>query len=419
MNTLRFMTSGSVDNGKSTLIGRLLYDSNSILMDQLNVVKKRSLKKNNNNDNNIDLSLFTDGLRAEREQGITIDVAYKYFATPNRKFIIADVPGHIQYTRNMVTGATHVDLAIILIDARYGIVEQTQRHSLILGILNIPKIILAINKMDLINYDKSIYQHIVNEYKNIAKKVGLKNVTTIPISAKNGDNIVNRSKQMKWYTGPTLLYILENTVIHQNYHLEPSRYPVQYVIICKKNNGENIRGYAGKIISGTYKEGDKVIIYPSKFQTSIKYIENGSMDQKIQKVFYPQSIVMYLEDEIDISRGDLIVKKEDIHPTFSKEFEVILCWMTNNSFKKGNKYLFQINSLVVTALIKEIIYRIDANNLKVQNNPENIQLNDLVKAKIRTSIPIPYDSYNKIRDNGASILIDDTNYSTVASCMIQ
>lgn len=418
MNTLRFMTSGSVDNGKSTLIGRLLYDSNSILMDQLSVVKERSLK-NDNGDNKIDLSLFTDGLRAEREQGITIDVAYKYFSTSKRKFIIADVPGHTQYTRNMVTGATHVELAIILIDACYGVVEQTQRHSLILGLLNIPNIILAINKMDLVNYDQQIYQSIISEYQVIAKKVGLNKIDTIPISAKNGDNVVFKSKYMKWYTGPSLLYLLENIIINKEPYLEPSRYPVQYVIISKSEKKKNLnRGYAGKIISGIYKEGDKVTVYPSKFQTSIQCImENGV--NPIKKVVAPKSVVIYLEDEIDISRGDLIVKKKDIHPMFSQKFEVILCWMSDKSLNKRNRYLFQIHSLVVPVLIEKILYRIDVNTLKKENNPLYAELNDLVRVKMKTSVAVPYDSYKKIRENGASILIDETSYSTVAACMIQ
>ncbi|WP_185870851.1 sulfate adenylyltransferase subunit 1 [Blattabacterium cuenoti] len=419
MNTLRFMTSGSVDNGKSTLIGRLLYDSNSILMDQLSVVKKRSLK-NNNEDDKIDLSLFTDGLKAEIEQGITIDVAYKYFSTSKRKFIIADVPGHTQYTRNMVTGATHVDLSIILIDACYGVVEQTQRHSLILGMLNIPNIILAINKMDLVNYDQQIYQSIISKYQIIAKRVGLNNkIETIPISAKNGDNVVNKSKHMKWYTGPSLLYLLENIILNKEPYLEPSRYPVQYVIISKNENKKNInRGYAGKIISGTYKKGDKVIIYPSKSRTYIQDIMDNGV-HTIKEAVAPKSIVMYLEDEIDISRGDLIVKEKDIHPIFSQKLEVILCWMSNNPLNKRNRYLFQIHSLVVPVLIEKIIYRIDVNTLKRKNDPLYAELNDLVRVKMITSVPIPYDSYKIIKENGASILIDETNYSTVAACMIQ
>ncbi|WP_185865797.1 sulfate adenylyltransferase subunit 1 [Blattabacterium cuenoti] len=417
MDTLRFMTSGSVDNGKSTLIGRLLYDSHSILMDQLSIVTEKSIKKHGNNQKKkIDLSLFTDGLRAEREQGITIDVAYKYFSTSKRKFIIADVPGHIQYTRNMVTGASHIDLAIVLIDACHGIVEQTQRHSLILGLLNIPKIILAINKMDLINYDDRIYKSIINKYQVTARRVGLKDVDMIPISAKNGDNVVDKSYHMKWYTGPSLLSLLENVVIQKKTYLKASRYPIQYVI--RSNNKEDLsRGYAGKIISGIYKIGDEVIIYPSKNRTFIKRIEKSGL--RIEEGFSPQSIVMYLEDEIDVSRGDLIVKKNEDLPIFSQEFDMIICWMSNKILKNGNKYLFQIHSFQVSVLIKNISYRIDVNTLKKENTPDHAGLNDLVKVKVKTSVPVPHDPYKKIKENGSCILIDETNYSTVAACMIQ
>ncbi|ACY40296.1 sulfate adenylyltransferase subunit 1 [Blattabacterium sp. (Blattella germanica) str. Bge] len=415
MDTLRFMTSGSVDNGKSTLIGRLLYDSHSILVDQLSIVAEKSIKKYGNNQvKKIDLSLFTDGLKAEREQGITIDVAYKYFSTSKRKFIIADAPGHVQYTRNMVTGASHVDLAIVLIDACYGVVEQTQRHSLILGMLNVPKIILAVNKMDLINYDYRIYKAIVSQYQVIARRVGLDNLDMIPISAKNGDNVVDKSSHMKWYDGPSLLSLLENIVIQKNTYLSASRYPVQYVIRSSHNLS---RGYAGKIISGIYRKGDEVIVYPSKNHTIIKHMEIG--ETKIKEGFSPQSIVMYLEDEIDVSRGDLIVKKDDNLPIFSQEFEMILCWMSNKLLKVGNKYLFQIHSFQASVRIKNIAYRIDVNTLKRENTPDHAILNDLVKVKVKTSVPVPHDPYKKIKENGSCILIDETSYSTVAACMIQ
>ncbi|AER40641.1 MAG: 50S ribosome-binding GTPase [Flavobacteriales bacterium] len=418
MDTLRFITSGSVDNGKSTLIGRLLYDSDSILMDELSTItEKSSIRRYGGN--KIDFSLLTDGLRAEREQGITIDVAYKYFSTSKRKFIIADTPGHFQYTRNMLTGASHADLAIVLIDARYGVVEQIQRHSLILGLLNFQKIILAINKMDLINYDFRIYKAIISQYKVTACRVGLKNIDTIPISAKNGDNVVDQSSNMKWYTGPSLLSLLENIVIHKEPYLEPSRFPVQYIIRSKCSSLHKVdRGYAGKIISGIYREGDDIIVYPHKFYTKIRCIKmNG---KKIKEGFAPQNIIIYLEDEMDISRGDLFVKKNsDDLPIVSKEFDAILCWMENSLLKRGNKYLFQIHSLQVPILIKDIIYRIDVNTLKREKYPKNAGLNDLVKVRIHTSKPIPHDPYRKIKENGASILIDEISYSTVAACMIQ
>ncbi|AWU43708.1 sulfate adenylyltransferase [Blattabacterium sp. (Cryptocercus kyebangensis)] len=412
MDTLRFITSGSVDNGKSTLIGRLLYDSHSVWIDQLSEIMEKNIKY----EKKIDLSLLTDGLRAEREQGITIDVAYKYFSTSKRKFIIADTPGHFQYTRNMVTGASNADLAIVLIDARYGVVEQIQRHSLILGILNIPKIILAINKMDLINYDFRVYKAIISQYQLTARRVGLKIIEKIPISAKNGDNVVDKSSSMKWYTGSSLLSLLENIVIQKYPHLEPSRFPVQYVLHSKNIHG-SIRGYAGKIISGIYRVGDEIIVYPSQFHTKIRYIEmNG---KKIQEGFAPQNIIMYLEEQIDISRGDLLVKSNEDLPIISKEFDVLLCWMEKRLLKRGDKYLFQIHSLQVPALIKDIIYRIDVNTLKKEKYPKNARLNDLVKVRIKTSNPIPHDPYKKIKENGCSILIDEISYSTVAACMIQ
>ncbi|WP_185881697.1 sulfate adenylyltransferase subunit 1 [Blattabacterium cuenoti] len=415
MDSLRFITSGSVDNGKSTLIGRLLYDSHSVLTDQLSMITEKNV---DNEENQIDLSLLTDGLRAEREQGITIDVAYKYFSTSRRKFIIADTPGHFQYTRNMVTGASQADLAIILVDARYGIVEQIQRHSLILGLLNIPKIILAINKMDLIDYDYQIYKDIIRQYQITAHRVGLKHIETIPISAKNGDNVVDKSSNMKWYRGPSLLSLLENIGIQKKPHLEPSRFPVQYIIRSKElNNNDYLRGYAGKIISGIYKEGDEIIVYPANFHTRIKYMEIGG--KRIQEAFAPQSIIMYLEDQIDISRGDLFVKNDDDQPKVSQDFYAVLCWMENSRLKRKKRYLFQIHSFQIPIVITDIIYRINVNTFQKERNPDNVGLNDLVKVRIKTSKPIPFDSYKKIRDNGASILIDEMSYATIAACMIE
>ncbi|WP_185862488.1 sulfate adenylyltransferase subunit 1 [Blattabacterium cuenoti] len=412
MDSLRFITSGSVDNGKSTLIGRLLYDSHSVLTDQLSMITEKHV----DNENQIDLSLLTDGLRAEREQGITIDVAYKYFSTSKRKFIIADTPGHFQYTRNMVTGASHADLAIILVDARYGIVEQIQRHSLILGLLNIPKIILAINKMDLIGYDYEIYKDIIRQYQITAHRVGLKNIETIPISAKNGDNVVDKSSNMKWYRGPSILSLLENIWIQKEPHLEPSRFPIQYIIRSRELNNY-LRGYAGKIISGIYRKGDEIIVYPTNLHTKIKYMEMGG--KRIEEAFAPQSIIMYLEDQIDISRGDILVKNDDDQPKVSQDFYAVLCWMENSRLKRKKRYLFQIHSFQIPIVITDIIYRINVNTFQKERNPDNVGLNDLVKVRIKTSKPIPFDSYKKIRDNGASILIDETSYATIAACMIE
>ncbi|WP_185852562.1 sulfate adenylyltransferase subunit 1 [Blattabacterium cuenoti] len=411
MDSLRFITSESVDNGKSTLIGRLLYDSHSVLKDQLSSMITEK------NENQIDLSLLTDGLRAEREQGITIDVAYKYFSTSKRKFIIADTPGHFQYTRNMVTGDSHADLSIILIDARYGVVEQIQRHSLILGLLNIPKIILAVNKMDLINYDYQIYKEIIRKYKITAHRVGLKHIEKIPISAKNGDNVVDKFSNMEWYKEASLLSLLEKIEFQQKPHLELSIFPVQYIIRSKAPNKDHLRGYAGKIISGIYRKGDDIIVYPTSFHTRIKYME--MVEKKIQKAFSPQSIIMYLEDEIDISRGDILVKKYDDQPKGSQNFYAVLCWMENSRLRRKSRYLFQIQSFQISIFIIDIIYRINVNTFQKERNPDDVGLNDLVKVRIKTSKPIPFDSYKKIKDNGASILIDEISYATVATCMIE
>ena len=341
MDILRFITAGSVDDGKSTLIGRLLYDSKSILIDQLEAIEKQSKNKE---EGDIDLALLTDGLRAEREQGITIDVAYKYFSTPKRKFIIADAPGHIQYTRNMVTGASNAELAIILIDARNGVVEQTRRHSIIASLLNIPHIIVAINKMDLVDYSQDIYNNIVIDYVEVAKSLGLKDVMYIPISALNGDNIVDKSEKFSWYEGDSLLHLLENVHLESDTNLTDARFPVQYVIRPQAVELHDYRGYAGKIISGIYRKGDKVIVQPSGLESSIKAIEIGS---------------------------------------------------------------------------KEIEYKLDVNTLEKNYSPEKAELNDIIKATIKTASPVAYDSYKNLRVNGGAILIDETSCVTVGACMIQ
>lgn len=408
MDILRLITAGSVDDGKSTLIGRLLCDSQAIWYDQFNILK-----------NKIDFSFFTDGLRAEREQGITIDVAYKYFSTYKRKFIIADTPGHIQYTRNMITGASTADLAIILIDVCNGIVEQTKRHSIISKILGINTIILAVNKMDLVNFEKKIYKKIIKEYKFFGKKIQLNKIITIPISAKLGDNIIKKSFNMSWYNGSSLLEILENINI-KKYNFFSSRFPVQYIIKSSNNsffyNKSYRRGYAGKIISGIYKEGDFITILPSKMRTKIFYIENNG--NKIKKAYVPQSVVIYLHDDIDISRGDIFVKTNSL-PFFKKNFYSLIFWMSYNSLKIGNKYILQINSYTVKSIIEDIIYRIDINTLKKKKIKNKIKINDLIKVKIKTSSPVAYDKYKKLRENGAAILIDETNNATVGACMIE
>ena len=413
MDILRFITAGSVDDGKSTLIGRLLYDSKSIMIDQLEAIEKQS---RNREDGEIDLALLTDGLRAEREQGITIDVAYKYFSTPTRKFIIADAPGHTQYTRNMVTGASNSDLIIILVDARNGVSEQTRRHSIIASLLNIPHVVVAINKMDLVNNSQDVYNNIVIDYSSVAASLGLKDITYIPISAINGDNIVEKSPNFAWYEGESLLHILENVAVANDINYTDARFPVQYVIRPQTEELHDYRGYAGKVISGIYKKGDTIIVQPSGLQSTISAIEIGG--QQVEEAFAPQSVVFHLQHDIDISRGDVIVKTDNL-PTVENELDVLLCWMGNKPLKSGNKYLLQINSRVVKAVVKEIEYKLDVNSLLQEPAPDQAQLNDIVKVKIKTATPIPFDSYKKLRVNGGAILIDETSNVTVGACMIQ
>lgn len=413
MDLLRFITAGSVDDGKSTLIGRLLYDSKSIMIDQLEALGKQTKNKHLGE---IDLALLTDGLRAEREQGITIDVAYKYFSTPKRKFIIADAPGHIQYTRNMVTGASNSDLIIILIDARNGVVEQTRRHSIIASLLAIPHVVVAVNKMDLVNNSQDVYNNIVIEYAKVAGSLGLKDVKYLPISALTGDNIVERSSNFPWYDGQSLLEILEGVEVQNDINLDVARFPVQYVIRPQTDELHDYRGYAGKILSGIYRVGESVTVQPSGLKTTIASIEvNG---QKVQEAFAPQSAVLLLEDDIDISRGDLIVKEEKT-PVVSQELDVLICWMDNKPLVPGNKYLFQLNSRTVRAIVKEIEYKLDVNSLERKSFPAQAELNDVISAKIKTASPMPYDNYSDLRVNGGAILIDETSNVTVGACMIQ
>jgi sulfate adenylyltransferase subunit 1 len=413
VDILRFITAGSVDDGKSTLIGRLLYDSKSILIDQLAAIEKQTKNKLNGE---IDLALLTDGLRAEREQGITIDVAYKYFSTDKRKFIIADAPGHIQYTRNMVTGASNAELAIILIDARNGVVEQTRRHSIITSLLNIPHVVVAINKMDLVNYSEDVYHNIVIDYEQVAKSLGLKDVKYIPISALNGDNIVDKSSKFSWYEGEPLLTYLENVQLDSDVNLTDPRFSVQYVIRPQAPELHDYRGYAGKVISGIYKKGDAVTVLPSGTETKIKSIEIGG--KEVDEAFALQSIVMHLENDVDVSRGDMIVLSNN-QPQTEQEFEVLLCWMDNKPLVAGNKYFLQTNSNRVRGIVKDIEYKLDVNTFEKNYSPEKAVLNDIIKATIKTASPVAFDSYKKLRQNGGAILIDETSCVTVGACMIQ
>ena len=413
MDILRFITAGSVDDGKSTLIGRLLYDSKNILIDQLEQLEKQSKNKEAGE---IDLAYLTDGLRAEREQGITIDVAYRYFSTPKRKFIIADAPGHVQYTRNMITGASNANLIIILIDARQGVVEQTRRHSIIASLLNIPHVVIAINKMDLVNYSRDVFNNIVIDYAEVVKSLGLHDVHYIPVSALNGDNIVDKSDKMNWYEGESLLHFLENVEIQQDINLTDARFPVQYVIRPQTEELHDYRGYAGKIISGVYKKGDKVVILPSRASSTIKSIEIGK--EEVNEAFAPRSVVIQLEDDIDIGRGDMIVKENDL-PEISNEFDGLLCWMDNKPLVAGNKYYLQVNSRLVRSIVREIEYKLNVNTLEKEYNPVSVGLNDIVRVKIKTASEVAFDPYKKLQSNGGAILIDETSNVTVGACMIQ
>lgn len=413
MDILRFITAGSVDDGKSTLIGRLLYDSKSIMIDQLEAIERQT---KNREEGDIDLALLTDGLRAEREQGITIDVAYKYFSTPKRKFIIADAPGHIQYTRNMVTGASNANLIIILVDARNGVIEQTRRHSIIASLLHIPHVVVAVNKMDMVDYSQDVYTDIVIDYAEMAASLGLKNVSYIPISALNGDNIVDRSTNLPWYEGTTLLDLLETVELQKDIDLSHARFPVQYVIRPQTEELHDYRGYAGKITSGIYTRGEAVTILPSGLQSRIGKIEVGG--KETEQAFAPQSVVLHLEDNIDISRGDLIVPSDDL-PKQEQELEVLLCWMGNKPLAEGNRYLLQLNSRVVKTVVKKLAYKLDVNSLEKQPDPGTAALNDIVKATIKTASPVAYDAYGDLRSNGGAILIDETSNVTVGACMIQ
>ena len=413
MDILRFITAGSVDDGKSTLIGRLLFDSKSIMVDHLEALENNSKKRD---DGQIDLALLTDGLRAEREQGITIDVAYKYFSTPKRKFIIADAPGHIQYTRNMVTGASNAELIIILIDARQGVIEQTKRHAIIASLLNIKHVVVAINKMDLVQYSEEVYNNIVEDFEKLAAEIGISNPTFIPISALNGDNIVDASTAFNWYKGETLLHFLETVSLDRDINLLHSRFPVQYVIRPQTDSLHDYRGYAGKIISGVYKQGDAVTILPSFINTTISKIEIAG--QPVEAAYAPQSVIIHLADDVDVSRGDVIVLDIDL-PSVEQQFDALICWMDTKPLAAGNKYLFQINSTRVKCVVKAIEYKLNVNTLEKDENVSRVGLNDIIRATIKTAQPIAFDSYQTLKANGGAILIDETSNITVGACMIQ
>jgi len=412
MNILRFITAGSVDDGKSTLIGRLLYDSKSILADQLEALEQQSKNKN---DDGIDLAILTDGLRAEREQGITIDVAYRYFATPKRKFIIADAPGHTQYTRNMITGASNSELIIILVDARNGVTEQTRRHSIIASLLNIPEVVVAVNKMDLVGYSEEVFKNIQQEYEGIAKRLGLKSVHYFPISAFVGDNIVNTTKAMPWYKGNSLLDFLETIEINKDNYDQP-RFQVQYVIRPQTEALHDYRGYAGQIISGVYRKGDIIVVLPEGINTKISKIEHNGEEEAEAKAGDP--VVLHIEDDIDISRGDYFAK-QGAEPQQGQDIEALVCWMDKRELREGNKYLLQQRSRIVKAIVKEIEYKIDVNTLDQTEGVESVKLNEIAKIRLKTAAPLVYDAFQSNPPMGSAILIDETSNATVGAVMIE
>jgi sulfate adenylyltransferase subunit 1 len=409
---LRFTTAGSVDDGKSTLIGRLLYDSKSIFEDQLDSVTATSEKKGYDG---VDLALFTDGLKDEREQGITIDVAYRYFTTPKRKFIIADTPGHIQYTRNMVTGASTANAAVILIDARHGVIEQTKRHSFIASLLNIPHLIVCINKMDLVDYSEDVFNSITGQFEDFSSKLLVKDVRFIPISALLGDNVVNRSDCMNWYQGGTLLNILETLHISSDINKIDARFTVQTVLRPQSEEFRDFRGYAGRVASGIYRVGDEVAVLPSGFTSKIKSINAG--EENVLEAFAPMSIALTLEDDIDVSRGDMIVK-ENNQPRIEQEFDVMLCWLNNSPAKARAKYTIVHTTNEERAIIKDVIYKVDINTYNRITNDNNLSMNDIGRIKIRCTRPLLIDSYRENRNTGSIILVDDSTKETVAAGMI-
>ncbi|PWK20575.1 sulfate adenylyltransferase subunit CysN [Xanthomarina spongicola] len=409
---LRFTTAGSVDDGKSTLIGRLLYDSKSIFEDQLQAIEKTSKKKGHDG---VDLALFTDGLRDEREQGITIDVAYRYFTTPKRKFIIADTPGHIQYTRNMVTGASTANVATILIDARHGVIEQTKRHAFIASLLQIPHIIVCINKMDLVDYSEEVYNNIVRQFEDISSKMLVTDVRFIPMSALNGDNVVNKSENMPWYQGAPMLHTLETMHISSDINKVDARFPVQTVLRPQREGFIDYRGYAGRVASGIFRKGDEITVMPSGFTSKIKTID--TLKGELEEAYAPMSVSITLEDDIDISRGDMIVRSNN-KPEALQDIEVMLCWLNNNPAKPRAKYTIKHTSNEQKAMIKEVVYKYNINTLDRIHDDNELNMNDICKVKIRTTKPLMVDSYRENRTTGSIILVDDSTNETVAAGMI-
>ncbi len=413
MDLLRFSTAGSVDDGKSTLIGRLLYDSKSIFEDQLEAMEESSRRRG---DENVNLALLTDGLKAEREQGITIDVAYRYFATPKRKFIIADTPGHTQYTRNMVTGASTANLAIILIDARKGVIEQTKRHSFIANLLRIQHLVVAVNKMDLVDYSEEVYNQIIGDFRDFASRLdNIIEITDIPISALNGDNVVDKSTNMPWYQGPTFLYHLEHVYVGGEENHVDARFPVQWVIRPMSDEWHDFRGYAGRVAGGVFKPGDEVTVLPSGFKSVIKGIHTPDGD--LDEAFAPQSVCLTLTDEIDISRGDTLVKANN-PPTVSQDIEAMICWFSPKPMAQRAKLICRHTTQETKAIVQEVKYHVDINTLHKIEGVDSFQMNDIGRISLRTAVPLIHDSYRRNRSTGSFILIDPGTNETVAAGMI-
>lgn len=413
MELLRFTTAGSVDDGKSTLIGRLLYDSKSIFQDQLEQIEQTS---KNRGEEYVNLALLTDGLRSEREQGITIDVAYRYFSTPKRKFIIADTPGHIQYTRNMVTGASTANLAIILVDARNGVVEQTYRHSFIASLLQIPHVVICINKMDLVGYSQEKYEEVVEQFRHFASKLDVQDVRFIPISALLGDNVVDRSKNMPWYEGPTLMYTLETVHIGSDHNLIDCRFPVQYVVRPMSNEYHDYRGYAGRVAGGVLKPGDEVMHLPSGITTKVAAIK--TIEGELDEAYPPQSVTLLLEDDVDISRGDMLVR-ENNQPKVGQDIDLMVCWMDDKKpLQLNGKYSIKHTTRDARCVVKEILYKVDVNTLHRIQDIDSLSLNEIGRVKIRTTVPLFYDEYRRNRNTGSLIIIDEATNTTVGAGMI-
>ncbi|MFQ3332342.1 MAG: sulfate adenylyltransferase subunit 1 [Thalassomonas sp.] len=412
MELLRFTTAGSVDDGKSTLIGRLLYDSKAIFEDQMELLEETSKQRG---EEGVNLALLTDGLRSEREQGITIDVAYRYFATPKRKFIIADTPGHIQYTRNMVTGASTANLALLLVDARHGVIEQTKRHAFIASLLQIPHIAVCINKMDLVDHSKDAFDKIKKDFEDFATKLEIKDVRFIPISALNGDNVVDRSENMDWYEGSTLMHLLENIHIGSDQNHVDCRFPVQFVVRPQSKEHPDYRGYAGRIEGGVFKPGDEVTVLPSGFTSKIKSID--TFNGPIEEAFSPMSVCITLTDDIDISRGDMLVRANN-KPTVEQDVDVMICWMHDKKLIPRGKYTIRHTSQTARCIIKEVKYKMDINTLHRNEEDREIGLNDIGRITIRTTKPLFFDSYRRNRNTGSIILVDEATNETVAAGMI-